>query len=500
MNFDQPDFDNNFDNNFDHINLEDNIIPLDMNYNLHPISYLNANNNNHDSNNLSSLNMNNLNIHNNLSIPIPQSNHTSHHDSVSSNQSINSSRHDSMSLSTYDNLSLTPHSSASLNNSSPANSFSSQDSPKSIAELNISQSANPPSNPAKRKKTYKKIKDSDLKGPFNCHWRGCDIVFDVPEDLYEHLCNDHVGRKSSNNLSLTCYWDDCLTKTVKRDHITSHLRVHVPLKPFRCDLCPKAFKRPQDLKKHTKIHTQDHAQNKLLNKKLKQQQKSTGSFGLISNILSEFNFDKMNKRTDQPSYNMDMFNRLNNIEDHNNSGAPSVPHQQNFPQQNFTVPNLYDAEKFFGSLNNSIDQYHHNTNYPHNNVNNQQNRNQFPPQQQQQSSHPQLPQPPVGNAHGHQQVPNDYNFYPSYPRNLQFNYNISSDFGGVSNFQKSAKPDIKKENKVDEVDEMDELTSRLNGVELSDVAKHKEIVGGVLSFLHEKIMASGTLYPKITAF
>ena len=47
------------------------------------------------------------------------------------------------------------------------------------------------------------------------------------------------------------------TTTVKRDHITSHIRVHVPLKPHKCDFCGKAFKRPQDLKKHVKTHADD---------------------------------------------------------------------------------------------------------------------------------------------------------------------------------------------------------------------------------------------------
>ncbi|KAL1836004.1 hypothetical protein VTJ49DRAFT_5696 [Mycothermus thermophilus] len=90
-----------------------------------------------------------------------------------------------------------------------------------------------------------------------CRWEDCRDSFTSAEALYEHLCERHVGRKSTNNLQLTCQWNNCRTTTVKRDHITSHIRVHVPLKPHKCDNCGKSFKRPQDLKKHIKTHADD---------------------------------------------------------------------------------------------------------------------------------------------------------------------------------------------------------------------------------------------------
>jgi len=116
----------------------------------------------------------------------------------------------------------------------------------------------------------------------NCLWADCGKPFFDPEVLYNHLCNDHIGRKSTNNLCLTCKWKDCGATCAKRDHITSHLRgslsspcpwcawltcsdltVHTPLKPHVCEICKKSFKRPQDLKKHEKIHTEEHhAQHK----------------------------------------------------------------------------------------------------------------------------------------------------------------------------------------------------------------------------------------------
>lgn len=59
---------------------------------------------------------------------------------------------------------------------------------------------------------------------YNCQWVDCSATFTDPEVLYNHLCNDHIGRKSTNNLCLTCKWKDCGTSCAKRDHITSHLR------------------------------------------------------------------------------------------------------------------------------------------------------------------------------------------------------------------------------------------------------------------------------------
>lgn len=57
-----------------------------------------------------------------------------------------------------------------------------------------------------------------------CKWADCDHVSPSPDELYDHLCNYHVGRKSTGNLNLTCSWEGCGVKCVKRDHITSHLR------------------------------------------------------------------------------------------------------------------------------------------------------------------------------------------------------------------------------------------------------------------------------------
>jgi hypothetical protein len=46
--------------------------------------------------------------------------------------------------------------------------------------------------------------DKSLK----CLWGDCGEVLTTADELYAHTC-EHVGRKSDNNLKLTCAWSEC---------------------------------------------------------------------------------------------------------------------------------------------------------------------------------------------------------------------------------------------------------------------------------------------------
>ncbi|KAJ3318697.1 hypothetical protein HDV06_004110 [Boothiomyces sp. JEL0866] len=82
----------------------------------------------------------------------------------------------------------------------------------------------------------------------------CAQLFPDDQALFDHVNQVHIGRKKTDNLCLSCHWGNCNVVCTKRDHITSHIKVHIPVKPYKCKKCTRCFKRAQDLTKHQKTH------------------------------------------------------------------------------------------------------------------------------------------------------------------------------------------------------------------------------------------------------
>lgn len=97
------------------------------------------------------------------------------------------------------------------------------------------------------------VEGEQSTSPYMCQWRVpatdargievegqqriCSLDFSGGSELFNHLSEVHVGRKTTANLCLQCKWSDCVHVTVKRDHIISHIRTHVPsFKPFPCSV------------------------------------------------------------------------------------------------------------------------------------------------------------------------------------------------------------------------------------------------------------------------
>lgn len=127
----------------------------------------------------------------------------------------------------------------------------------------LTKKASKSSNNSLDHKLFGRDNSDSGNNPVPCLWLNCHMVFDHAKVLYLHICKDHVGKKRPLEHEYHCLWINCKHPiTLKRDHLISHIMVHVPLKSFSCDTCDKKFKRSHDVKKHAKTHIKSKLKDK----------------------------------------------------------------------------------------------------------------------------------------------------------------------------------------------------------------------------------------------
>ncbi|KAH3679333.1 hypothetical protein WICMUC_001073 [Wickerhamomyces mucosus] len=452
-----------------------------MNQNNNHYTNNNDNNRNHDNTNQISINDN---ISHNNSIPlnsnISNSNFFNYNQGYTSNPTNNNGLNNITTninpiTTNYNSI---PSLSSILDNNSFQSSYNNSKQPKVLLpDINNEKLNTVIVDQPIKLKYLRKNNGDDYNGPLNCKWENCNQIFENPELLYNHLCNDHVGRKSNRNLSLKCHWDDCNVQTIKRDHITSHLRVHIPLKPFICPNCTKKFKRPQDLKKHIKTHLGENIKkhsnnitgfrgrinNKSNSNELQNNFDSLISMDYTNNDLLFNNnnnyysnkrkpefvhqfFDDIKKSKISPRYDNDMMNKLNLLDYNLNNDFALLPpisnNQLNNSQflKNFkSNQELYDTNSFFNQLSVSLDQYPYQQ--PHHNHNPQQHYNHNS-HHLQTNNQPQLP-PQLSSSNSLTS-----SLYPTINSNSSFNSNsfsypqIANRFDSINNNDNSRRYNI----------------------------------------------------------
>eukprot|EP00834_Sanchytrium_tribonematis_P008897 NODE_1260_length_1574_cov_0.373559.p1 type:complete len:105 gc:universal NODE_1260_length_1574_cov_0.373559:291-605(+) len=85
---------------------------------------------------------------------------------------------------------------------------------------------------------------------FNCHWDTCYYTHSEPCALYEH-CTEHLNDGLVEDRFI-CKWRHCKFTSKRYHGLKSHLILHIPHRPYICEVCDKTFKRKFDLKKHRK--------------------------------------------------------------------------------------------------------------------------------------------------------------------------------------------------------------------------------------------------------
>ncbi|XP_048349494.1 zinc finger protein GLIS2 isoform X2 [Sphaerodactylus townsendi] len=98
--------------------------------------------------------------------------------------------------------------------------------------------------------------DLPLQKQLVCRWAKCNQLFDLLQDLVDHVNDFHV--KPEKDTGYCCHWEGCARHGRgfnARYKMLIHIRTHTNEKPHRCPTCNKSFSRLENLKIHNRSHT-----------------------------------------------------------------------------------------------------------------------------------------------------------------------------------------------------------------------------------------------------
>ncbi|XP_072459527.1 zinc finger protein GLIS2 isoform X2 [Notamacropus eugenii] len=98
--------------------------------------------------------------------------------------------------------------------------------------------------------------DVPLQKQLVCRWAKCNQLFDLLQDLVDHVNDFHV--KPEKEAGYCCHWEGCARHGRgfnARYKMLIHIRTHTNEKPHRCPTCNKSFSRLENLKIHNRSHT-----------------------------------------------------------------------------------------------------------------------------------------------------------------------------------------------------------------------------------------------------